>query len=133
MMCRLAPVIIALLILGCAAQKVSELDQAILDYVQLHELSELDSLRRSNGDSWKALSDRFVVYSGRKDVYLIEFNRNCHELNEYPVVADVRREPNRIRARFDTLRGCLIDRIFAINENDVAELAAMGQAMDNEN
>ena len=49
------------------------------------------------------------------------------------VVADVRRENNTIRARFDTLRGCRIDKIFALTEADVAELKSLGEIAGSRN
>lgn len=134
-MIRLMAVLGVLWLVGCATQqeKESGMEQAIRDYIEIHQLEELKSLRSSNTDHWEELSNRFVIYSARQDVYLIEFARDCYELDQYPVVADVRRETNIIRARFDTLRGCPIAKIFALNENDVAELTALGQPVDSGN
>ena len=42
------------------------------------------------------------------------------------IKADIRRESNVIRARFDTLRGCHIDSIYEVNEGQAEELKALG-------
>ena len=129
MMLRATTACAVLLLTSCVAQQQtgSGVEQAIRDYIEVRQLAELEFLRSSNRDHWTELNEKFIIYKGYDEEYLLEFSRNCYELNEHPVVADVRREPNRVRARFDTLRGCRIEKIFAVNANDVAELTALGE------
>jgi hypothetical protein len=133
---RICTLLAVLLLAACAAQEEAEsggMEQAIRDYIEVRKPPELDSIRSSNQDHWTELDTKFIIYSGRHDAFLVEFSSNCYALQERPVVADVRREPNRVRARFDTIRGCRIHKIYALTENDVAELSALGTPVDSGN
>ena len=119
-----------LLLAACAAQEETvgrDVEQAVRDYIEVRALPEPGKINSSNYDQWQQLDGKFIIYATRNEFFLIEFLRNCHELQENVVVADVRRERNVFRARFDTLRGCRIHRIYALTENDVAELSALGR------
>jgi hypothetical protein len=136
-MLRLATIIVTVALFGCAGQDPAGdeegrgMERAIRDYIEVRGLAEVSKLRTSNHDHWSDLDEKFIIYTGhRRDMYLLEFARNCYALTEVPVVADVRREPNYIRARFDTVRGCHIRKIYALTEGDVAELTALGQPVD---
>ena len=126
----------AMLLPGCATQEravTQDEEQAIRDYILVRELEEVDRMRSSRGDSWDELDEHFIIYETRRNAYLVEFNRACHELNENRVTPDLRREANTIRARSDTIRGCHIDKIFALTEADVAELKSLGETPGSRN
>ena len=57
----------------------------------------------------------------------MQFGRRCPELADTDVVADRRWDAKKIRARFDTLRGCRIERIYALAEADALELEGIGR------
>lgn len=134
-------VMAAILLSACASQEevakreaaAQHEEQAIRDYIAVRGLEEQDKLRTSDQDSWDELDERFIIYEGRRDTHLVEFNRACHELGELRVTPDLRREANTIRARFDTIRGCQIDKIYALTEADVAELRALGESPGSRN
>lgn len=130
-------IVLAAAIAACASsgERVSQdRVQAIRDLIVVRELNEVDKLRSTTNDSFDELDPRFVIYKGSRDKnYLIEFARPCHELREYPVVADTRYESNTIRARFDTLRGCRIDKMYEISEADIAELEQIGESPGSRN
>lgn len=120
----------AMLLSGCATQEravTQDEEQAIRDYILVRGLEEVDRMRSSRNDSWDELNEFFIIYDTRRNMYLVEFNRACYELYESRVTPDLRREANTIRARSDTIRGCQIDKIFALTEADVAELKALGE------
>lgn len=124
-----------LLLIACAAPQEVETDtkeQAIRDYIAIHGLAEVDKMRTFTRDKWSEVDPRFVIYETRSEAFLLEFVRDCYELNETPVVADVRRD-NVIRARFDTLVGCRIAAIYALTDADVAELDSIGALPQKEN
>ncbi len=126
----------AMLLSGCATQEkavTQDEEQAIRDYILVRGLEEVDRMRSSNSDSWDELDEYFIIYDTRRNTYLVEFNRACHELNENRVTPDLRREANTIRARSDTIRGCHIDKIFALTEADVAELKSLGETPGSRN
>ncbi len=126
----------AMLLSGCATQEkavTQDEEQAIRDYILVRGLEEVNRMRSSNADGWDELDEHFIIYDTRRNSYLVEFNRACYELNDNRVTPDLRREANTIRARSDTIRGCQIDKIFALTEADVAELKSLGETPGSRN
>ena len=128
------------LLLGCAAQDTQDKpatqdeEQAVRDFVAVRDLEELDKLRSSSNDSWQVIADKFIIYETRKADYLVEFTRACYELEDNTrIVADIRREMNIMRSRFDTIRGCRIRKIFALTEAEAAELKQLGESPGSRN
>jgi hypothetical protein len=121
---------------ACAAQEetvTQDAEQAIRDFIAVHQLAETEQVRTANDDSWTEIDKKFVLYEARNEVFLFEFSRRCHELDELPVVPDTRHSGNAVRARFDTLRGCRIARIFLLTEGEVAELSNIGASPGSRN
>lgn len=129
--------VILIALTGCAAQDTGETqdqEQAVRDFIEVRALEELNRMARSNRDSWKVLDDRFLIYYGRGNDYLVEFARRCYELRDNTTITpDKRWDNNWIRARFDTLRGCQIQRIYALTEAEVVELKQIGEAPGSRN
>lgn len=130
--------VLAVSIAGCslnAEREISEQDQAIFDYIALHELESIDGLRSGRTDSWSSITEQFIVYEGRnKEPYLVKFKRDCYELDDDKnIVADVRWDSNTLRARFDTIRGCHIDSIYALSDAEAIELKELGASFEGRN
>ncbi len=126
----------AMLVSGCATQEreaTQDEEQAVRDYILVRGLEEVDRIRSSNSDGWHELDEYFIIYDTRRNTYLVEFNRACYELNDSRVTPDLRREANSIRARSDTIRGCQVDKIFALTEADVVELKSLGESPGSRN
>ena len=126
----------AMLVSGCATQEralTQDEEQAVRDYILVRGLEEVARIRSSDRDRWEELDEFFIIYDTRRDVYLVEFNRACYELNDSRVTPDLRREANTIRARSDTIRGCQVDKIFVLTEADVAELKSLGESPGSRN
>ena len=124
------------LLSACASQEratTQDTEQAVRDFIDVRELAETDDMRTSNRDRWDAIDQNFIIYEANKEVYLIEYVRRCHELDEFPVVPDARQSGNLVRARFDTLRGCRIAKMFPLTEGEVAELKAIGESPGSRN
>jgi hypothetical protein len=128
------------LLAGCAGQDEKEttskqdITQAVRDFIEVRELEPLDQLRSGTNDSWRAVGDMFVIYDGRRDEYLVEFVRRCHELYDNSrITPDKRWDSNVVRARFDTIRGCRIAAIYALDEAEVVELKNIGEAPGSRN
>ena len=133
-------VVALVLIAGCASQDEQEtlsrqdVTQAVQDFIEVRELESLDQLRSGTNDGWTAVGDQFVIYKGRRDEYLVEFARRCHELYDNSrITPDKRWESNVVRARFDTIRGCRITAIYALDEAEVVELKNIGEAPGSRN
>jgi hypothetical protein len=103
--------------------------QAIMDYVEVGELEEVEHIRTYNRDSMEYLSDYFILYGARTRVYLIEFRRICREFRDNRAVApDHRYDHNRLRANEDTIRGCRIGKIYPLTRAQAEELRNLGRA-----
>jgi len=125
---------------ACAAQdeqaegSTQDVNQAVRDFIELRGLEELDTLKSGTRDSWQQLDDLFIIYSGRRETYLVEFTRRCYELNDNTrITPDRRTDSNTVSAKFDTIRGCRIARIYGLTEAEVAELENIGEAPGSRN
>lgn len=125
---RLMLALIFTALAGCATQPGPTVDDAIEDFVAVSGLEEMDSIRTRDQFGISELTERYILLRTRKDIYLVKFNRRCHELNEAEVTADIRFDSNKLRARFDTIRGCRIAKIFAIDEAEAEELELLSVA-----
>lgn len=123
----------AVLLVGCAAQKESDVSSTIDDFVQVSALEEQDAVRTGGQFAYDYLTERYVILTTRKDKYLVEFHRRCYELKEQDVTPDIRRDRNVLRAREDTIRGCRIHRLYAIDEGHADELQSLGKALGDKN
>ena len=117
---------------GCATQKDPKVSVAVEDFIAVAQLEELDKIRTRNDYSWEYLSERFIIVKTRDGEYLLRFVRRCRELKEVPVQPDLRWEPNLLRSRFDTIRGCRIDKLYAIEPGQADELRQLGWAPGDE-
>jgi hypothetical protein len=124
----LATVILLILFAGCATSSESEISGAVSDYIKVAELEEQDSIRTMGNWSHRPVSQRYATLKTKKEHYLVEFSRRCHELTLNEVTPDIRYEKNILRSRFDTIRGCRIGRIYAIDEGQAEELQNLGKA-----
>lgn len=127
---RLKPTLLAVLaatpLQACAAERVAEENVAIDDFIVVSELEPIKVARFRHQYSYKQLTEHYVVLMTRDDYFLVEFKRRCRELNMLPVTPDVRFERNKLRAGVDTIRGCYIDRLFAIDKAQAEELENIG-------
>ena len=132
---RALTILTTMLIAACASQEQQETqdtEQAVRDFIAVRGLPEGDKIRTDGNDSWEKIDLNFVIYKKRNEAYLIEFARRCRELDETPVVADVRRN-NEVRPRFDTLRGCRIAKLYPLNDAEVIELQDIGESPGSRN
>jgi len=130
-----ALMIAAIALAACAAQDsqkqqaIDEAVQAVHDFIAVRGLEERAKMPTSSRDSWDSIENHFLIYAGRRDVFLVEFSRRCYELDDYStIVPDKRRDMGAVRARFDTIRGCRIHKIYALTEDEAEELRNLGEA-----
>ena len=125
-----------LMLAACATQDeqiTQDVEQAVRDFIDVGQLHEVDEIRTGTRDRWEKIDQNFILYTTNNQIYLVEFVKRCWELDELPVVPDVRQSTSRIRARFDTIRGCRIARLFALNEGQTAELKNIGESPGSRN
>lgn len=130
-----ALMIALVLLTACASQDterqqaVDEAVQAVRDFIEVRGLDEVAKMPSGSRDSWESIENHFLIYEGRRDSYLVEFNRRCYELDDNTrIIADERREAGTIRSRFDTIRGCRIHRLYALTADEAEELRNLGEA-----
>lgn len=120
---------------ACAVTDPTQEYEAVRDYIAAAELEETDRIRTRpfSGSGFRALNEEFAVMSTREGHYLLEMTRRCPALVDNTMLQpDVRRDSTAIRARFDTIRGCRIGRIYAIDEAQAQELEQLGDAPGDE-
>lgn len=121
---------ISILMLGaCTTPRPQISKEAIEDFIFAGQMEEQTYLRRGRSDSWQALNSQYALYTARRKTYLLEFDRHCHSLEDnFDIEPDVRRDNYNLYARFDTLRGCFIDNIYALTDEQATELRNLGYA-----
>ncbi|MDH3364176.1 MAG: DUF6491 family protein [Gammaproteobacteria bacterium] len=124
----LIAVILFALLPGCAAQSESKVDEAISDFAALSGLEAIDAIRTQTQFGTSELTDRYLILRTRRDVYLVELQYCPPRFDNDDVTPDVRYDRNVLRARFDTIRGCRIKQIFAIDEAGAEELKMLAEA-----
>lgn len=130
--------LIVLALSACATQ-VERLSpgkdvEAVRDFVVAGELQELNSIRLDDQIKVLYVNDFFVVIPMRRDQYLAEFRGRCSELRERQWVSDmvdVRVNAKMLYSDYDTIRGCVIGKLYAISESQLAELKSLGDAPGN--
>ena len=128
------PALLAVAACSSTTQRPQEIE-AVRDYIVAAELEEVTEIRTREQLSYTYVNDRFVTIDTRRGDYLLEFNRNCWELrrNDFtPEMMDVRDNSNVLRARFDTIRGCRIGKMYEITAEQREELTALGDAPGDE-
>lgn len=130
---RLSPLLAAAFLLsGCSFNLLeAEEGEAVVDYIYANELKEVDQFRYFQQFTYTYVNDQYVTIPTNSGDYLVEFARDCPELSQArftPDMADVRDDNRTLRARFDTIRGCRIDKIYEISEAQREELSELGDA-----
>ena len=117
-----------LTLVACVTARPKIDKEAVDDFVSVRGLEEVDRIRTDTSEGYYELNEYYVIYQARRSDYLFRFARRCWELDERRVTPDERWDANTIRARFDTLRGCRIDKIYGLTETDAEELKQLGEA-----
>lgn len=122
-----------LALVACATARPQIDKEAVDDFVSVRGLEEVDKIRTDTAQGYYELNEYYVIYQTRRGDYLFQFARRCWELDERRVTPDQRWDGNTIRARFDTLRGCRIEKIYGLTETDAEELKQLGEAPGSQN
>jgi hypothetical protein len=132
---------IAFVCLGACATDAEQKDpsdepvtEAVRDFIAVRQLEQADRIATGSTDGWMTLNERFILYNGRRDTYLVEFSRRCYELTDNSrITPDLRWDSNYIRAKFDTIRGCRIAQIYELTDAEITELQNIGEAPGSRN
>ena len=124
----LTVLMLVVLLPACAARLDPKISEAVEDFISVAEPEEVQQVRTRGGFGFDYLSERFIIIKTRDGEHLVRFQRLCRELNEYPVQPDIRYDANMLRSRFDTVRGCRIDSLYALEPGQADELRQIGEA-----
>lgn len=137
-------IIATLAVSGCSTTTTQPQEiEATRDFVAANELEEVDEIRLDRQLTYNYVNDRYATVPTRRGDYLLEFQRNCHELRktsfdlqrgdlENNPMVDVRDNTNLLRSKFDTIRGCRIAKMYEISDEQKEELKALGDAPGDE-
>lgn len=112
---------------ACASEPLHKVpgNQRVADYAETSGLPRVSQIRKGNSDTWQYLNDRYVIYRGRND-YLVEFRDNCRDLTDNTwVPADYIHDHRNLRAGEDTIRGCIIERIYPLTSTQRIEIRTL--------
>ncbi|MDX1517779.1 MAG: DUF6491 family protein [Woeseiaceae bacterium] len=127
---------LALVVLaGCGTLMNEQEIEAVRDFVVTNELQEVDEIRLYEQLHYNYVNDYFVTIPTRRGDYLAEFNTRCRALSSQeftPEMVDRRYSTHLLRARFDTIRGCHIGKIYKISREQREELRNLGDAPGDE-
>ena len=118
-------ILAASLLAACAAidePADTRVNDAVKDYIEVAGLEQVDVIRPGNNQRIRDISDKYFLLSDGRDEYLIRYQQRCRLLEDPRTQPDIRYEGRRIRARFDTIRGCRIAAIYAVSEGQADEL-----------
>ncbi len=121
---------------ACASEPVYPVpgQQTVADYVSVAQLDQVKRLRKGDHDSLQYVNDRYIIYRGRPHDFLIEFRLNCDGLTDNSwIPADYVHDHRNLRAGEDTIRGCIVDKIYSITNDQRIELRHLGEAQGQQN
>lgn len=124
-------VILLALASACSTMSDEQEIEATRDFVAANQLDEVDEIRLYEQLNYRIINEYFVTVETRRGDFLLEFNSRCRALTSrdfQPHMVDVRRDPTRVRARFDTIRGCHIGKIYEVSDEQREELRQLGDA-----
>lgn len=132
-------ILLALVLAACGGtverQAPGMENEAVRDFVATSDLHEVNKMRMRQQMEMKYINDYFIVVPQRDEYHLVEFRGRCTELrNRYwdAGMVDHRTNSRNLYSDRDTIRGCVIDRIFALTDAQVAELRVLGDAPGND-
>ena len=105
--------------------------EAVRDFVVVTELKEVKKIRLYEQMKYLFVNDFFIVFQTSRGDYLIEFRGRCTELRRRHWTADmidIRVSARMLYAGHDTIRGCVIGKIFELPEPHLEELRLLGDA-----
>jgi hypothetical protein len=117
-----------LVLAGCITSEVRPEVEAVRDLIRLEQPDQVDQIRVLNQLHYQYVNDHYVSVTQGSRHYLVEFTSRCRALRrgEYtPAMVDTRRDAKHISARWDTIRGCPIDRIYAVSAGQLLEIKQM--------
>ena len=134
-------VIIAAFAMGACASESTEPppvlldeDQVMRDFIEVRGLEEVNRIRGADRRSYQKVTPSYIIFKPTRGEFLVEFDRPCYEIwtNRY-LSADDTFLHSTLRAKYDRMRGCRIDRIFVLADSDLRDLEQLGVGAGTQN
>jgi hypothetical protein len=125
----------AALLTACATPYNPQETEAVRDYIVANQLPEVDEIYLVRSESYSYVSDEYVMMPTSRGDYLVEFARPCRDLRRLDFTSEMvdrRTHGNRIQARYDTIRGCWIQTIYQLSDEQGKEILSLGDAPGDE-
>ncbi len=122
--------LVVALLAGCTTGEVRPEVAAVRDLIALEQPPQVDQIRLLNQLYYQYVNDHYVSVTQGSRLYLVEFSTRCRALrrSDYtPSMVDTRRDANYINAKWDTIRGCPIGRIYALSAAQLAEIREINE------
>jgi hypothetical protein len=116
---------------ACATEYNMQEVEAGRDFVFANQLEEVVDIRFVRQVIFTYGTVYCVVVPARPGDVRGEFSRQCQELRRSDFsseMVDRRHEPNKLSARYDTIRGCRIAKMYSVSDAQSKELVDLGDA-----
>jgi len=120
---------------ACGTTQDRQEVEAVRDFVATTELQQVDNIRLFTQLHYTYVNDFYVTVPSRRGDFLVEFRSQCRALRRKdftPEMVDYRHDPSILRTKFDTIRGCHIDKIYELTEEQRKEIEDLGDAPGDE-
>ena len=116
---------------ACAAPGDTEVPReelAIVDFIEVNELAEMDKIRTMETLTAKDVNDTYVIVSTRRQDYLLEYFSRCYPRDDGRIEPDIRRDSRALYPGVDTFRGCRIKALYELEPGQAEELREIARA-----
>lgn len=123
--------LVAAALAACAAPGDTEAPReelAIVDFIEVNELAELDKIRTMETLTAKDVNDTYVIVSTRRQDYLLEYFSRCYPRDDGRIEPDIRRDSRALYPGVDTFRGCRIKALYELEPGQAEELREIARA-----
>ena len=130
---NVAILVTAWIVGACANTETAQDEDPIGDFIAVAELQDVNSVRTEGQYSFLHVNEYYVLIKTPRGYYLGQLNNRCSALGRKPQMGetgnimlrtnvDVRVNPRVFYAGQDTVRGCLVNSLYELDERMVDDL-----------
>jgi len=127
----------AIVAAACASSEPKKTSDPIGDFIRVSQLESVNTVRTEGNYSFLRVNDSYVILRTHRGHYIGQLNNRCPALMRRSQVdesgnlllrsnTDIRVNPRIFYAGQDTIRGCVIDKLYELDEDVVDELKSIG-------
>ena len=134
---HLLTILFSLTALGCAGTSENEpREDPIGDFIEVAQLESVDRVRTEGDYTFIRINEYYIVLKSRGDHFLGQMKTRCVGLTRRSTIdeggnlmlrsnVDIRTNPKVFTAGQDTVLGCIVDKLYVMDEQLVAELKSI--------